>query len=436
MIELQDIHKSFTRKGRTIQALKGVSLKVEKGDIFGVIGYSGAGKSTLLRMVNYLERPTKGRVLVGGQALDELTPSQLRAEKKKIGMIFQHFNLLESKTVYDNIAIPLVLLKRSKQEIRERVNELLSFIGLADKANSYPKELSGGQKQRVGIARALASNPSILLCDEATSALDPQTTRSILELLQKINEAYSITILIITHEMGVIQQICNKVAVMEKGEIIEQGGVLEVFGNPAHPTTESFVRTVIQTSVPDSVLRTLEPEGAAGRLFKLKFIGSNASEPIVDSLVRTYGVGINILFANMNEIQNTTLGTMILKVTGGQHEVARAVEFLEARGVEVRELQDSTNALEAGGKSEAAGLSGELLESVESVKDRDGQHAASSERTTGIHEDSSWQEHEGEGLNTRARLIKKSEGSGQAAPKDAAEDESADHTAAKEVSIL
>ncbi|WP_025695755.1 methionine ABC transporter ATP-binding protein [Paenibacillus durus] len=339
MIELRDIHKTFTRKGQTIEALKGVNLRVDKGDIFGVIGYSGAGKSTLIRMVNYLERPTKGRVFVEGEALDQFSPAQLRKTKKKIGMIFQHFNLLESKTVYDNIAIPLVLLKQDKKSIRERVTELLQFIGLADKADSYPKELSGGQKQRVGIARALASNPSILLCDEATSALDPQTTKSILDLLKKINEEYHITILMITHEMAVIQQICNKVAVMEKGEIIEQGEVLEVFGNPQHPTTESFVRTVIQTSVPESVLQSLNPEGA-GWLFKLKFVGGNASEPIIDSLIRKYNVSVNILFANMSQIQNTTLGTMIVQLGGEDRDIFRAVEFLGSRGVEIGELQD------------------------------------------------------------------------------------------------
>lgn len=350
MIELQHIHKTFKRKGQTIEALKDVSLKVEKGDIFGVIGYSGAGKSTLIRTVNYLERPSSGRVLVDGEPLDQFTPAQLRAAKKKIGMVFQHFNLLESKTVYDNIAIPLVLLKQNKTAIRERVNELLSFIGLADKANSYPKELSGGQKQRVGIARALASNPSILLCDEATSALDPQTTRSILELLQKINQAYQITILMITHEMGVIQQICNKVAVMEKGRIIEQGDVLEVFGSPRHPTTESFVRTVIQTSVPESVLRTLGPE-KTGRLLRLKFVGGSASEPVIDRLIRSYGVRVNILFAQMSEIQHTTLGTMILQVEGEDRDIAQAAEFLRTRGVEVTELSEERARLNRDGGS-------------------------------------------------------------------------------------
>ncbi|KWX85396.1 methionine ABC transporter ATP-binding protein [Paenibacillus riograndensis] len=338
MIEIKNVYKTFERKGQSIEALRGVSLSIARGDIYGVIGYSGAGKSTLIRLVNALERPTAGEVLVEGQDLAGYNPAELRQAKKNIGMIFQHFNLLESKTVFDNIAIPLVLLKRSKQEIRERVTELLEFTGLGDKANSYPKELSGGQKQRVGIARALASNPSILLCDEATSALDPQTTKSILELLQKINEEYNITIMIITHEMAVIQQICNKVAVMERGEIIEQGNVLDVFGSPHHPTTQSFVQTVIHNSVPQSVLHTLKAENGR-RLFKLKFVGGAASEPIINSLIRRYEVDVNILFANMTEIQNTTLGNMILQMHGDHAVIDRAADFITSQGVEITEVE-------------------------------------------------------------------------------------------------
>ncbi|AIQ56770.1 methionine ABC transporter ATP-binding protein [Paenibacillus borealis] len=338
MIELRDIYKTFERKGQSIEALRGVSLHVSKGDIYGVIGYSGAGKSTLIRLVNYLERPTGGEVLVEGEPLAAYNPAQLRAAKKKIGMIFQHFNLLESKTVFDNIAIPLVLLKRSKKEIQDRVTELLKFTGLEDKAKSYPKELSGGQKQRVGIARALATNPSILLCDEATSALDPQTTKSILELLKKINKEYNITIMIITHEMAVIQQICNKVAVMEQGEIIEQGKVLDVFGNPHHPTTQSFVQTVIHNSVPQSVLNTLKAEPGR-RLFRLKFVGGTASEPIINSLIRRFEVNANILFANMTEIQQTTLGTMILQLHGEHTVIDQAAAFIVSQGVDIQEVE-------------------------------------------------------------------------------------------------
>jgi D-methionine transport system ATP-binding protein len=275
---------------------------------------------------------------VEGEPLAEYNPAQLRAAKKKIGMIFQHFNLLESKTVFDNIAIPLVLLKWGKKEIHDRVTELLEFTGLGDKAKSYPKELSGGQKQRVGIARALATNPSILLCDEATSALDPQTTKSILELLKKINKEYNITIMIITHEMAVIQQICNKVAVMEQGEIIEQGNVLDVFGSPHHPTTQSFVQTVIHNSVPQSVLNTLKAEPGR-RLFRLKFVGGTASEPIINSLIRRYEVNANILFANMTEIQQTTLGTMILQLHGENAVIDQAAAFIVSQGVDITEVE-------------------------------------------------------------------------------------------------
>ncbi|APB72893.1 methionine ABC transporter ATP-binding protein [Paenibacillus sp. SEL3] len=338
MIELRNVSKTYVRKGLSIEALKNINIKVDKGDIFGFIGFSGAGKSTLIRLVNRLEKVTSGEVLVEGEQLNTYSTSGLRKVRKKIGMIFQHFNLLESKTVFDNIAIPLVLLKRNKREIEGRVKELLAFIGLSDKANSYPNELSGGQKQRVGIARALASNPSILLCDEATSALDPQTTQSILDLLRKINKEYKITILIITHEMSVIQRICNKVAVMEKGEIIEQGNVLEVFGQPQHPTTQSFVRTVIHDAVPESVLQTFEQQESQ-RIYKLEFIGQVASDPVVHELIRQHDIHVNILFANMTEIQETTIGYMTIQLRGGQHSIQQAVDFIKSKGVHIQEVE-------------------------------------------------------------------------------------------------
>ncbi|MBU9721587.1 MULTISPECIES: methionine ABC transporter ATP-binding protein [Bacillaceae] len=351
MIQMQDVYKVFERKGVTNEALKNINLTVNKGDIFGVIGYSGAGKSTLIRLVNYLERPTKGRVLVDGKPLDLFDTKQLRAMKKNIGMIFQHFNLLESKTVFDNVAIPLVLTKTPKTDIQQRVTELLEFVGLGDKAKSFPNELSGGQKQRVGIARALASNPSILLCDEATSALDPQTTRSILQLLKRINEEYNITIMIITHEMSVIQEICNRVAVMEKGEIIEQGTVLEVFGKPKHPTTKNFVRTVIQDSMQSNMKELIQRQSAQQRhqldanqqiqIYKLEFVGEHASEPIIHTLYRKYvNVQLNILFANMTEIQSTTLGHMVIQLKGNNEDIQEAVAFLEDKGVTIREVKE------------------------------------------------------------------------------------------------
>ncbi|WP_339250923.1 methionine ABC transporter ATP-binding protein [Paenibacillus sp. FSL P2-0089] len=338
MIELRNVYKTFTRKEVKIEALKGISLKVEKGDIFGVIGYSGAGKSTLIRLVNYLERPSEGQVLVDGYDLGAYSDKELRAAKKNIGMIFQHFNLLESKKVFDNVAIPLVLLKKSKAEIRKRVEELLEFVGLSDKAGSYPSELSGGQKQRVGIARALASNPSILLCDEATSALDPQTTQSILQLLKRINAEYNITVMIITHEMSVIQEICNKVAVMEEGRIIEQGSVLNVFGEPKHQTTQNFVKTVIQNSMTSSVRRTLKTEQGS-RVYKLNFAGESASEPVLYEIIRSYGVKVNILFANTTEIQETTLGTIIVQLQGDPAQMEAALNYMKQHEVRVEEVK-------------------------------------------------------------------------------------------------
>ncbi|WP_391557732.1 methionine ABC transporter ATP-binding protein [Robertmurraya sp.] len=337
MIEMKGVYKTYQRKNVTTDALKGIDLQIQEGDIFGVIGYSGAGKSTLVRLVNYLEQPTKGDVMVNGQVLAHLSNEQLRAMKKQIGMIFQHFNLLESKTIFDNVAIPLVLSKKPKQEIKARVMELLEFVGLSDKAKSYPKELSGGQKQRVGIARALASNPKILLCDEATSALDPQTTQSILQLLKKINTDYKITIMIITHEMSVIQEVCNRVAVMEDGRIIEQGSVLDVFGHPKHPTSKNFVKTVIHNSIPNSVKRNLI-RSENSRVFRLEVKGDSASEPIIYQLLKDYEVKVNILFANMTEIQETTLVIMYLHFDGDTTEIDKALEFVRGKVTGIEEV--------------------------------------------------------------------------------------------------
>ncbi len=337
-IVFKNVSRTFRNKSHTIHALKNVSLTIHKGDIFGVIGYSGAGKSTLVRMINKLEVPTVGQVIVEDKILNDLSGPDLRLIRKRIGMIFQHFNLLKSKSVFDNVAIPLVLMGWGKKEIRERVMELLKFVDLSEKERSFPGELSGGQKQRVGIARALASNPSILLCDEATSALDPQTTQSILDLLQRINQEYAITIVVITHEMGVIQKICNEVAVMEKGKIIERGGVLQVFSKPRQPTTQSFVQSVIKTSVSPQVLRSLKSEEKFS-VFKLLFVGNSTLEPVVNSLVKKYNVNLNILYANMHEIQQTALGIMILQISGDASSIAQAENYLRACGIDVQEVK-------------------------------------------------------------------------------------------------
>lgn len=336
MIELNNVSKIYTRKGTEIEALKDINLKVNKGDIFGVIGYSGAGKSTLIRIVNYLERPTKGKVFVNGTNLDSYNTGQLREARKDIGMIFQHFNLLDSKTIFQNIAIPLILSKQDKSVIKKRVMELLDFVGLSDKAESYPNELSGGQKQRIGIARALATNPSVLLCDEATSALDPQTTDSILQLLQKINREYNITIMIITHEMSIIQKVCNRVAVMENGEIIEQGDVVNVFGNPNHPSTKSFVRTIIHDQVPQSVKKRIK-QGPDSQLIRIS-LRNKSTEYIVNDLIRTFDITVHVVFASMNDIQNDLVGYMVLQLFGNQQSLAKAKVYLREQGIDAEEL--------------------------------------------------------------------------------------------------
>lgn len=337
MIELKNIHKIYNKKKTTIQALKGIDLKIEQGDIFGVIGYSGAGKSTLVRLVNYLEQPTEGDIIVDGQYLAEQSPKSLREIKRDIGMIFQHFNLLESKTIYQNVAMPLIISKVSKQEIKARVTELLEFVGLADKASSYPSELSGGQKQRVGIARALASNPKILLSDEATSALDPQTTQSILNLLKRINREYGITILLITHEMSVIQKICNKVAVMENGEIIEEGSVLDVFGHPKHLTTQNFVQTVVRTEIPANIKVNLDRAGTK-TLTKLEMVGDHATEPILATLMQKFNLTVSAVFTNMTEIQETTLAIWYVDIQGETSQKQAALDYLASQGVRYQEV--------------------------------------------------------------------------------------------------
>ena len=342
MIKFENVSKQYERNGITTQALQNINLTIQKGDIYGIIGYSGAGKSTLVRLINFLEKPTQGDVIIQNQSLNQLSNPQLRQVRRKIGMIFQHFNLLESKTVYENIAIPLVLIKKDKQAIKQKVYELLEFVGLSDKAHSYPKELSGGQKQRIGIARALANDPDILLCDEATSALDPQTTQSILELIKKINDQYKITVVLITHEMHVIEQVCHKVAVMEKGKIIEHGNVLDVFGHPKHKTTQNFVSSVINDQIPAGVVENLlEIEGDKNniKLFKLEFLGRSASEPVMNSLILQQKVIVNILFAHMSEIEKTVLGSMFVQLKGSDNNIEQSVYFLREHGVNVTEIQ-------------------------------------------------------------------------------------------------
>lgn len=334
MIAFRQVSKTFAKQGREFTALDNINLTIEAGDIFGIIGHSGAGKSTLLRLINRLETPTRGEVLINGVAISIFTAARLSRVKRNIGMIFQNFNLLNAKTVYHNVAMPLILEGRDRAFIQARVKELLEFVSLADKIHSYPDELSGGQKQRVGIARALATNPSILLCDEATSALDPHTTVQILQLLQEINRQYGITIILITHEMAVIQKICRHMAVMEHGHIVEQGDVLTLFGQPRHPVTASFVHTVIHDRLPARVAQQLRQHDD-GELLRLEFVGATARQPLINRVIREFAVEVNILFANMSEVQETILGFMIVQLRGAPAQTEAARSYLQRAGVKI-----------------------------------------------------------------------------------------------------
>jgi D-methionine transport system ATP-binding protein len=338
MINFIDISKTFTVRKQPIHALNHVSLQVQDGDIFGVIGFSGAGKSTLWRMVNALETPTTGRLEVDGQDINTLSFSELRQVRKRIGMVFQQFNLLNSKTVYDNIAIPLVLNRVERKNIQTRVAELMDFVELSDKANVYPTQLSGGQKQRVGIARALATNPSILLCDEATSALDPETTDSILRLLEKINRELNITILVVTHEIHVIQRICNKVAVMEHGQVLECGSVLNVFSNPKQEITRKFVQTVIADKIPDSIIQDLKQDKRNYKILKLRFLGENVKDNVLYRINKDFNVETKVLFASVNELQQNVLGIFVMQMIGSNQEIQQVINYIRNHQVDYWEV--------------------------------------------------------------------------------------------------
>lgn len=335
MIKIDHVDKKFQTKNGVVHALKDVSLNVEAGDIYGVIGYSGAGKSTLIRMVNLLEYPDQGHVYINGKDIIDLKEHELNAIRKEIGMVFQQFNLLESQTVYQNIALPLILLKKEKKFIDQKVNELLSFVELLDKKDVYVSQLSGGQKQRIGIARALATNPKILLCDEATSALDPQTTESILLLLKKINQELGVTILLITHEMNVIKKICHKVAVMKSGEIVERGNTLDIFSHPHQEMTKRFVSTVINDKIPDSLIEELD---SAYPILKLTFSGENTKEDIISEINQQFKIKTSILFASVNEIKDEILGILTIQIKGQEIEINKAIAYLKDNQVEIERV--------------------------------------------------------------------------------------------------
>lgn len=340
MIQFEEVTKTYQSGKQSIHALNGIDLTVETGEIYGVIGFSGAGKSSLIRTVNLLERPSSGRVLIDGKDISTLSAKDIRQTRKDIGMIFQHFNLLNSKTVFHNVAMPLILAKTPKNKIKEQVKDLLDFVGLGDQADKYPDQLSGGQKQRIGIARALATNPSVLLCDEATSALDPQTTQSILELLRRINREYNITILLITHEMGVIREICDKVAVLEAGKVIEQGTVFEVFTNPQHTTTQRFVRSVMNDELPESLLKQIQDPDRKHTIYRIQFTGASVGQPLMSRISRDFNLDLNVLFGNITELQGEPYGNLIVEFTGPAAEIQQALTSIRSSNVKVEEVRN------------------------------------------------------------------------------------------------
>ena len=338
MIKLSHIVKTYDSPTGAVQALKGIDLTIERGEIFGIIGLSGAGKSTLVRCINMLERPTSGQVIVDGEDLTSMSEKELRRVRKSIGMIFQHFNLLSSATVYDNVAFPLRLDKMPEEKIRAKVEPLLKLVGLSDKAEQYPANLSGGQKQRVGIARALASDPKVLLCDEATSALDPQTTKSILELIRDINNKLALTVVVITHEMQVIKDICDKVAVIDKGVIAEEGTVLEVFTNPQKAITKEFISVLLSNDLPTAFRGNAisdAPTPGSFLLVRLIFLGEKADDPVIAGMIRTCDVECTMLFGNLDQIKATPFGRVIIGLTGSEEGIRDAFNYLATKDVKV-----------------------------------------------------------------------------------------------------
>jgi D-methionine transport system ATP-binding protein len=345
MIEIQSVSQSFDGPEGPVHALRDVTLRIQPGEIFGIIGHSGAGKSTLVRTLNLLNRPTRGRVILDGQDITSLDPRGLRAARRQIGMIFQHFNLLSSRTVAGNVALPLELAGMARADIRRRVGELLELVNLTELADRYPNQISGGQKQRVGIARALANAPKVLLSDEATSALDPETTRSILQLLKRINREIGLTIVLITHQMEVVRLICDRMAVMEAGQVVESGAVLDVFRAPRHPATRAMIGDVISQELPQAILQRVrdrlarEPEGGAREhLLRLAFVGSGVGDPLLSEVVRRFGMDFNILHGQIAEIQEQAFGSLAILARGSGEQIRLATDFMREHGVTVEEL--------------------------------------------------------------------------------------------------
>lgn len=337
-ILIQNVSKTYSTKDGNVQALKNVNLSINQGDIYGIIGMSGAGKSTLVRCINYLEEPTEGKIFIKGKELGSFSKKELRKQREDIGMIFQHFNLLMQKSVLENICFPLYIHGKKKTEARKRAKELLEIVGLSDKAKAYPAQLSGGQKQRVAIARALASNPKILLCDEATSALDPQTTASILDLLKEINQKFGITIVIITHQMSVVREICSHVAIMKSGEVVEDGKVSEIF---THPKSD-VARELISRDLGNDIENTgkVAAKISKGKNVRIVFSENSSFEPVIANMILQFNEPVNILKANTKNVGGVAKGEMILGFQEDSNNVEKMKEYLIERGLEIEEVDN------------------------------------------------------------------------------------------------
>lgn len=341
MISIKGLSKIFTSDKNQVTAVDDLTLNIKEGEIFGVIGYSGAGKSTFVRLLNRLEEPTNGKVVINDREITALGSNQLRKARQEIGMIFQHFNLLWSRTVKDNIAFPLEIAGIAKPERERRVQELINLVGLSGRENAYPSQLSGGQKQRVGIARALANNPKVLLCDEATSALDPETTNAILDLLVDINKKLGLTIILITHEMHVIRKICERVAVMENGKIVEQGDVLDVFLRPKQQVTKKFVEQVMSNSNEDEGVEQLIDTYEHGKIVRLHFVGETTNQALISKVAKKFAIDINILQGKITQTQAGAYGTLFVQIDGETKEIDKAIDFITQTSVEVEVIRDA-----------------------------------------------------------------------------------------------
>ena len=344
MIEFTHVSKDFGSGEKMVRAVRDVSLTIQDGEIFGIIGFSGAGKSTLVRCINLLERPTNGTVVLDGKEMTALSPKELRLARRKIGMIFQHFNLMPSRTVFGNVAYPLQGQGLSKQAIQNKVRKLLKLVDIADKETAYPSQLSGGQKQRVAIARALANDPKVLLCDEATSALDPQTTKAILTLLKDLNQKLNLTIVMITHEMAVVKELCDHVAIMEHGQVVEQGEVFSLFADPKQPITQNFIRTTSNLQKIEELIAEGSPvvQLQPGEVIvRLSYIQKNVSEPLISTLSQRFQISLNIIFADIEIVQDAPIGGTVAILSGEREQITKAMEYLIEKNVGVEVLKDA-----------------------------------------------------------------------------------------------